>query len=200
MIKYSWEYRNRWRKYRRILHSKAIAKNLLPYFRIPPSLMNPYAIISNMWEMEWQKKISKKLVKKRISSTSSSHFLISGRQKLEKGDSKLSGGGEKQRIAIARAILADPEILILDEATSALDTETERLIQDSLEKLMEGRTSIIIAHRLSTIQHVDRIYMLEGGAIIAMRQSQWTHENKWPIPSPHRTPTWWIYRQRRWRK
>ncbi len=79
---------------------------------------------------------------------------------------KLSGG-EKQRIAIARAMLADPEILILDEATSALDTETERLIQDSLEKLMQWRTSIIIAHRLSTIQHVDKIYMLEGGKIIA---------------------------------
>lgn len=79
---------------------------------------------------------------------------------------KLSGW-EKQRIAIARAILADPEILILDEATSALDTETERLIQQSLENLMRWRTSIIIAHRLSTIQHVDRIYMLAGWEIIA---------------------------------
>jgi len=76
--------------------------------------------------------------------------------------------GEKQRIAIARAILADPEILILDEATSAMDTETERLIQNSLEVLMAGRTSIIIAHRLSTIQNVDCIYMLKDWAVIAI--------------------------------
>ncbi len=83
---------------------------------------------------------------------------------------KLSGG-EKQRIAIARAILANPEILILDEATSALDTKTERLVQEAFEHLMHGRTSIIIAHRLSTIQSVDTIYFMEKWQIIA----SWNH-------------------------
>lgn len=73
---------------------------------------------------------------------------------------KLSGG-EKQRIAIARAILADPEVLILDEATSALDTKTEKLVQDAFDHLMQGRTSIIIAHRLSTIRTADVIYLME---------------------------------------
>ena len=75
-------------------------------------------------------------------------------------------GGQRQRIAIARAILKNPSILLLDEATSALDAESERVVQDALNKLMEGRTSIIIAHRLATVRTVDCIYVLEDGKII----------------------------------
>ena len=75
-------------------------------------------------------------------------------------------GGQRQRLAIARAILADPAILILDEATSSLDAESERLVQDALDKLMENRTSIIIAHRLSTVRRCDQILAMSGGAIL----------------------------------
>jgi ATP-binding cassette subfamily B protein/subfamily B ATP-binding cassette protein MsbA len=74
--------------------------------------------------------------------------------------------GEKQRVSIARALLRNPPILLLDEATASVDTETERQIQEALDRLMQQRTSFVIAHRLSTVRHADRIYVLEHGEIV----------------------------------
>jgi subfamily B ATP-binding cassette protein MsbA len=75
-------------------------------------------------------------------------------------------GGQRQRIAIARALYKDAPVLILDEATSALDTESERLVQEALQGLMRGRTTLVIAHRLSTVQHADRIVVMHHGKLL----------------------------------
>ena len=104
------------------------------------------------------------------------HELIAG---LEDGYDTAVGergyrfsGGEKQRIAIARTILRNPPVLVLDEATSSLDTRTERAVQEELDRLSEGRTTIAIAHRLSTVRDADQIVVLDGGQIV----ERGTHE------------------------
>ena len=84
---------------------------------------------------------------------------------LGEGGARLSGG-QRQRVAIARALLRDAPLLLLDEATSALDAESERLVQASLERLFEGRTTLVIAHRLATVRAADRIVVMDEGRIV----------------------------------
>jgi ATP-binding cassette subfamily B protein len=81
-------------------------------------------------------------------------------------------GGQRQRIAIARAILRDPAVLLLDEATSSLDAESERLVQEALEQLMQSRSTLIIAHRLATVRKVDRILVMDHGQLVASGRHQ----------------------------
>jgi subfamily B ATP-binding cassette protein MsbA len=121
------------------------------------------------------KNVSKEEVYKAAKIAHAHDFILATEHAYETriGDrgTKLSGG-QRQRISIARAILRNPPILIFDEATSALDTESERLVQDALDQLLENRTSIIIAHRLSTIKNADQILVLDKGEIV----EQGTHE------------------------
>ena len=97
----------------------------------------------------------------------------SARLEMVVGDSgtRLSGG-QRQRIAVARALLKDAPILILDEATSALDVESERRVQEALDEVMRGRTTVVIAHRLWTVEHADKIAVLEDGRIVEMGKHQ----------------------------
>jgi subfamily B ATP-binding cassette protein MsbA len=97
----------------------------------------------------------------------------------EVGQNGLSlSGGQRQRVAIARALLKNAPVLILDEATSALDNESERIVQQALERLMKNRTTFVVAHRLSTVEHADQIVVMDGGEIVEIGNHKSLLENE----------------------
>ena len=108
-------------------------------------------------------------VRQALDAANASEFVDKLSDGAETGIGSKGGrlsGGQRQRLAIARAILKDAPILILDEATAALDTESERLVQDALNRLMPDRTTLVIAHRLSTIEHADQVLVLDQGRLV----------------------------------
>ena len=129
---------------------------------------NPSRLDHSRWPPAYFARVHSKLPIAAAKIANAHEFILQAENGYQTtvGDrgNKLSGG-QRQRICIARAILANPPIMLLDEATSALDTESEKLVQDALNKLMQNRTSIVIAHRLSTIQHADTIVVIEKGVI-----------------------------------
>ena len=140
-------------------------------FQDPDSSLNPMKTIK--WILEEPFKINKINDKKYISEKIDEMLEMANLTKdtVNKYPHELSGG-QKQRIAIARALIQNPSIMILDEATSSVDTRLEKMLQDAMQKVMQGRTSFVIAHRLSTIKSADLILVINNGDIV----EQGTHE------------------------
>jgi ATP-binding cassette subfamily B protein AbcA/BmrA len=112
--------------------------------------------------------ISEEQMNEAVANANLKDFIASLPQgyETEVGERGISlSGGQRQRLAIARAMIRNPQILLLDEATAHLDSKSEKLVQDALEKLMKGRTTLVIAHRLSTVKHADQLIILENGNI-----------------------------------